>query len=79
MTKVRLYALGTSTTLESNKSAIGIPSLRVKKTGRKRSLHAGVYYGSRQPLSLITALGCLTLAKTALRRLTPARGTFFWP
>ena len=37
----------------------------------------GVNYGFRQPLSLFTALGCLTLAKTALRRLIPARGVFF--
>ena len=32
---------------------------------RRLSPSYGVYYGSWQPLSLITALSCLTLAKTA--------------
>jgi len=39
----------------------------------------GVNYGLRQPLSLFTALGCITLAKTALRRVIPPFGAFFWP
>jgi hypothetical protein len=39
----------------------------------------GVYYGFRQPLSLCTALGCITLAKTVLRCLIPVRDAFSWP
>jgi len=54
----------------------GLVQLSIIRLPAVQSPRMRVYYGLRQPLSLFTALICLTLAKTALRRLIPARGTF---
>ncbi len=45
---------------------------------RRLTPSCGVYDGLRQALSLFAALGCLTLAKTAWRRLIPVLDVFFW-